>query len=332
MADCLRSVVRQTYRRWELIVVDDGSSDDTVRVVRGVDDPRIRVVEQAHRGIWRLRDTYNDALARAQGSLVAIIEGDDLWPADRLERQVPAFAEPGVVLSYGPAGVIDDVGRLLRPAPLVDAAHARVMTNAPPGSALRLLLGGNQLVACTALVARSALDRLGGFVQPAGLPAVDYATWLHLSTLGEFRVLRRPMGYWRLHRAQVSQRHYQRLQRGACACAVSFFLSLDPARQETSGWTLQRLLSRQGRVGAHACCGEGRLRLQGGDRPGAARLFGRAICGGDWRNRRDALLGLACAASGVDMERVTRRAGRLSGAPAAPVPLPCARAGGASGA
>jgi glycosyltransferase involved in cell wall biosynthesis len=98
---CIESVLRQTYQNWEQIIIDDGSTDATAQIVREYCDDRIRYYYQENAGIEALAHTYNGALSLARGELVAILEGDDFWPGDKLSRMVPAFENSSVVLAYG---------------------------------------------------------------------------------------------------------------------------------------------------------------------------------------------------------------------------------------
>src|SRR5262245_61272643 len=101
LADCVESVLRQTFTSWEQIVVDDGSTDATPDVMARFRDPRIKYVRQQRCGLERLAETYNRALAMCRAPLIAILEGDDTWPANKLEALVPAFVDEDVVLAYG---------------------------------------------------------------------------------------------------------------------------------------------------------------------------------------------------------------------------------------
>ena len=94
---CLESVLAQTMADWEMIVVDDGSDDGTPDLVRACRDPRVRVLGLDHAGIGRLSDRYNQALERAAGPLVAVLEGDDWWPREKLAAQVPRLEREGAV-------------------------------------------------------------------------------------------------------------------------------------------------------------------------------------------------------------------------------------------
>jgi len=84
ISDCIESVLAQTYPNWEMIIVDDGSTDRNLEVMSRFKDDRIRVFPMEHVGLAHLDDTYNFALEQANGELVAILEGDDYWTANKL--------------------------------------------------------------------------------------------------------------------------------------------------------------------------------------------------------------------------------------------------------
>src|SRR5271165_2292928 len=86
LALALRSVLAQTYAHWELLLLDDGSSDGTVELARGIADPRIRLLAD---GRWQgLGARLNQGLAAAQGELIARLDADDLAFPERFARQV----------------------------------------------------------------------------------------------------------------------------------------------------------------------------------------------------------------------------------------------------
>src|SRR5690349_15878628 len=85
----IRSVLAQRFASFELIVVDDGSTDEGPALVRGVGDPRIRLVHQANQGPGAAR---NRGLAEARAPLIAFLDADDEWTAEFLELGVAALA------------------------------------------------------------------------------------------------------------------------------------------------------------------------------------------------------------------------------------------------
>ena len=97
VARAIRSVLAQTYRQFELIVINDGSADGTRSVVEGFGDA-VRVLEQPHRGVYAAR---NLGIRHARGELIAFIDADDAWLPDRLALQVPLMVRVEVGLVFG---------------------------------------------------------------------------------------------------------------------------------------------------------------------------------------------------------------------------------------
>lgn len=229
IAQCIDSVRAQRFDDWEQIVVDDGSTDGTPDVVRHLRDQRIRLVTQDHVGLSRLAETYNKALAMSRGDLIAILEGDDYWPEDKLETQVPAFDRPEVILAFGIAEIVSSTPRRfsgrIPSRKLERTLTDDVLSNTPPGRALRGYLDARCLTftyPCTVLIRRQALQSIGGFLQSAQLPVVDYPTFLRLTFEGSFHYTPRVMGYWRIHSAGTTLNRLESILRGADAEALEF--------------------------------------------------------------------------------------------------------------
>lgn len=105
----LNSVLAQTFRDFEVIVVDDGSRDAGPEIVRACFDPRVRVVTQENRGLAGARNT---GIRHARADLIALIDADDLWDETKLARHVAHFdAEPALDVSFSASRLIDDDGR-----------------------------------------------------------------------------------------------------------------------------------------------------------------------------------------------------------------------------
>lgn len=305
----IRSLQAQTFEDWELVIVDDGSTDDTREVVETFirADRRIRYLFQENHGVGRLATTINKGVAQTTGRLVTMFGSDDIWPPDRLERQVPVFDDPTVVLVYARGMLINAQGESLGETPLPRFALA---ARPPREVVLRTLLLGNWLPQYTVLIRRSALDAIGGYLQPPPLLAEDYPTHLHLALQGEFRFIDAILGHYRLHPAQMTRRHKLEMSRTDAAFALQFYRSLDAKIR--GGLNLTEVeLSRhlEDRVN-NAYFEEGRRALVAGDRTGARKLFIRALRVGNVRTKAKAAAGFTAALMGLDLERMARRAGR----------------------
>jgi glycosyltransferase involved in cell wall biosynthesis len=102
----VESVLRQSFRDIELIVVDDGSTDETVKIIAGIDDERIVVLRQPRRGPSAAR---NYAIALSRGEYVAPIDADDIWLPRKLELQLEAIERSaGAAVAYGWTDFVDE--------------------------------------------------------------------------------------------------------------------------------------------------------------------------------------------------------------------------------
>ena len=182
VADAARSILHQTWSDFELLVIDDGSTDDSARIVASLGDPRIRLV-RADRNIG-LTATLNKGLALARGALIARQDADDLSEPERLERQVAFLdANPAVALVGSWYRKIDAAGRLL--------GDRRLPTHDAP---LRwALLSHCPIVHSAAMFRRDAIAEAGGYDDRFAY-AQDYELWSRvagrhrLANLPEFLV------------------------------------------------------------------------------------------------------------------------------------------------
>ncbi|RKI88658.1 glycosyltransferase [Parablautia intestinalis] len=88
---CLESVINQTYPPYEIIVVDDGSSDNTIQKIKELNYSKVRILQQNHKGAQSAR---NYGIKEAKGDYIAFLDSDDEWLLNKLEKQVP-YLEAG---------------------------------------------------------------------------------------------------------------------------------------------------------------------------------------------------------------------------------------------
>lgn len=143
----IASVQAQRYRRWELVVVDDGSTDDTAGVLeRYADDPRVRVVRVEHGGHARAR---NHGLAACAGDVIAYLDSDTTWDPGYLDAVVSAFDDPAVQTAY--------LAQLVH-----DLANDDAFVRGEPFDAAALR-AGNYVDLNVFAHRRALVDRFGGF-------------------------------------------------------------------------------------------------------------------------------------------------------------------------
>jgi glycosyltransferase involved in cell wall biosynthesis len=298
IAECIESVLAQTYQHWEQIIIDDGSNDRTAEIAARYADERIKYIRQDHRGIWRLGELYNNALRRANGEFIAILEGDDFWPSYKLERQIAAQKSHDAILSWGRARIIDSQGVELEVFP----RDMKRFMGLSKEQVLGELLFKNPMTSCTIICRKSALQSIGGFKQPDKIPYVDGPTWLELSLQGEFLPIDEILGSYRRHERQVSSAMKTSMIK-AGIYSIDFFHNLPAEVKARVAEKVDRLDERLRRKETEYHYYLGRAYLKEGKRSEAEESFLKAIRKGDSALRAKAILGLLCSLCRTDLEQ-----------------------------
>ncbi len=197
----LRSALGQTYREIEVVVVDDGSTDDTQDVIRPfLEDARVRYVRQPNGGQARAK---NRGIQEAKGGFVAFLDADDVWLPTKLERQMPLFRSQAVGVAYCRSIEIDASGSEVR---LLDFPLYR-------GSISGELLMFNFVGFSTSVVRRQCFEQQGYFREDLGM-GIDYEFWLRLSARHEFDFVDAPLVGYRIWPGQMSKNFERRYLNG----------------------------------------------------------------------------------------------------------------------
>lgn len=198
---CIKSVQQQShFNNWELLVIDDHSTDSTIKIVNKLrkTDKRIKlIIHNNNWGIQNLQHTYNQAIKICQGEFVAILEGDDYWPKDKLISQVSALQnDNNAVLSYGKWELVNNGGRhiYIRNYPF----NKDKLNNTPIHSIFDLFLNLQfDIVSSTVLIKRNALEKIGGIQSDTYYPFTDIPTYLALAKIGKFVFIDKVLGCYR---------------------------------------------------------------------------------------------------------------------------------------
>lgn len=193
--ESISSLLSQSFSDFEVICVDDGSSDGTYEIMGDYArrDSRIRMLRYEHAG---LVPALNAGLAAARGELIARMDADDIALPDRLALQVRAFASfPGLVVLGTGWDCIDDQGKFLRRCtPTV--GHDNVM---------REQLWKTAILHPAVMMRKNAVMAVGGYRQ-AYVHAEDYDLWFRLSEVGTLDNLPEPLLLYRQHENSISRR------------------------------------------------------------------------------------------------------------------------------
>src|SRR5271154_1057226 len=171
----LKSVFDQTFKDFEIVICDDGSTDETPSVLAKWGE-RLRVVRQPNRGLPAAR---NAAVAASRGELLALIDHDDEWLPPKLEFAVYAMtADPGAALLYSEIIVVNEAGEEFRCSQIgPDTAHAPTIDE--------MLTRIWPITPSTVVMRRAAFDRAGGFCEQL-LSAEDIYLSLLMREQGHF--------------------------------------------------------------------------------------------------------------------------------------------------
>jgi teichuronic acid biosynthesis glycosyltransferase TuaG len=202
VSEAVESVFAQTFTDFEVVVVDDGSTDGSTEILRAWArrEPRLRLVRTDHRGPDRARERL---LQEAKGRLAAFLDSDDKWLPQRLERQLPHAGDRTVVFSD--AYIIDEAGSIV-------GTYGESAVPTPPvewpaeGLFVELVQRGSFIPMLTVMAPVALLEAGGSFMRAGSSGACDFEMWLSLALQGvSFHYLDEPLALYRSRRGQISR-------------------------------------------------------------------------------------------------------------------------------
>jgi glycosyltransferase involved in cell wall biosynthesis len=200
----IESVLAQSYQPIEIIIIDDGSTDDSLEVIRTFGS-RVYVISQPNAGVGRAR---NVGIGRARGEFVAFLDQDDWWMPEKVQKQVRLLTDnPQAGLAHTGVKHYDDVtGTFV--GPLNPALRPEQIT----GNCYEKLLLGNAIYNSSVMVRKKLLDQVGGFdLGISGNTVQDYDLWIRLSRESPFAYLSEELLVFRLHPEQGTWNRRQML-------------------------------------------------------------------------------------------------------------------------
>jgi glycosyltransferase involved in cell wall biosynthesis len=198
----IQSVLNQTFRDFEIIVVDDASEDETPEVIRSFTDPRIRCVRhEANKGQGVTR---NDGIRCASGDYIALLDDDDEWLPEKLKKQVS-------MLDSSPSRV----GLIYTGFYRVEGLIKRVIDQFIPqkhGYLYEDLWAQNWIKTCSTVLLRRQCFEKAGFFDEELPSAADYDMWLRISKEFEIEYVAEPLVYYTVHDNRISTNHESKVR------------------------------------------------------------------------------------------------------------------------
>jgi glycosyltransferase involved in cell wall biosynthesis len=216
----LQSVLDQTYTNWEVIVIDNHSTDNTDEVIASFMDPRVTYLKIHNNGV--IAASRNAGIRAAKGKWIAFLDSDDWWANDKLQVCFDCIDEK-VDLIYHDLVIIHDQSRPFR--------QKKVKAWQVKAPVLKdLLLRGNAISNSSVVVRKRLLEKIGGINESVKLIAAeDYNTWLHISKrTNQFLYLPHKLGYYLIHNQGLSKKDMSESYLGA----INEFTDVLSSRQQ----------------------------------------------------------------------------------------------------
>lgn len=202
IVEALSGVLAQTIQDFEIIVVDDGSTDDTAERVRGLGDARIHYLTQEHRGVSA---ALNLGWQHAHGEYIARLDSDDRWLATLLqELTAPLDADSTLGVVYGRAQGINALGERL---PQLTGAAERFA-----GQTLKSLIYGDFVCPTAVVIRRAALAQVGGYDESL-IANEDWDLWIRIAPHYGIAYIPRVLAEYRYHAQNLTRTTSERMER-----------------------------------------------------------------------------------------------------------------------
>jgi glycosyltransferase involved in cell wall biosynthesis len=183
---CIDSLLSQTYQNWEAIIVNNFSEDNTIEVVEGYKDSRIRLVNNANGGIIAV--SRNKGLSEAKGEWVCFLDSDDWWYSNKLENALPYLSDYDLIYHDLDIYTKTDISQ--------GVAKSRALIG---DIAKDLIINGNGVINSSVILKKNIADLVGEITTDRALIAVeDYDYWIRVAKkTSRFKYINKSFGgYW----------------------------------------------------------------------------------------------------------------------------------------
>ncbi|ALF52922.1 glycosyl transferase family A [Nostoc piscinale CENA21] len=197
LPETVESVLAQTFSDLELLIVNDGSSDNIVQWANNITDERVKLISQENQGVSAARNT---GIMQSNGEYLAFLDADDLWKPTKLEKQILRFEEyPEAGLVYTWTHLVDTFAKPIN----------RVLASRLEGNVWKQILVANMIGnGSSAMVRRSCFQTVGLF-DPELSGAADRDMWIRIAVHYPFAVVKEPLTLWRQHTNSMSKKRQE---------------------------------------------------------------------------------------------------------------------------
>lgn len=192
----IESVLKQTHQNWEMIIVDDNSSDNSISMVKNYDDDRIKLI-QLHENHGPAL-TRNKAIEESKGTYISFLDADDLWTPTKLEKQLNFMTKHDLSFSYASYFLIDEQGNALgefETSPTI--TYTSMLKTCSVGC----------------LTAIYDAEKLGKIYMKNIPKGQDYTLWLEImQQINETQGILEPLAYYRIQNTSVSSNKFNAIK------------------------------------------------------------------------------------------------------------------------
>jgi len=284
LASTLDSALAQTRRNWEMIIVDDGSTDDSADIAADYcrREPRLHLIRQPHEGVAAARNR-GFAASHPHSDYVIFLDADDVWHPTALERLLVALeAHPTAAGAHAIARTVDEEGQPYEPGKMEEVLRKRLtvidrrVVDVPltaPTTFSALLVECWIVTPGICLLRRSFLERAEGF-REALTHGEDWEFWLRLTRLGDLVFVDEVLIDYRRHERSASA-DPNRMQAGRTL--IFTHLGSDPTLPSAVRWVARNMYRCKQRYHAARFRRAAREKFGAGERRDALRQFGLAL-------------------------------------------------------
>ena len=200
LGKALQSVLDQTHKNWEAIIIDNHSTDNTNKVILKYNDPRFKYIKIQNHGI--IAKSRNAGILLAKGEWIAFLDSDDWWESNKLTACLD-YVNENVSLVYHDLEIVNNKKQCLRRKKIVKTRKLKTPI------LIDLLVRGNAISNSSTIVRKKVLEKIGLIDEHKDLIAAeDYNTWLKIACFSDqFLYLPKRLGCYFVHEQSISRKN-----------------------------------------------------------------------------------------------------------------------------